>query len=114
MPEHQIALAADQFAELIGGVKTFDTRRDAGYGVGSILCFQEYEPVVQSDVLLGTDINTTVPSGRTARRRVSHILRGTDWLPRGFVIMALQDVYGPEDAVWRELHKRALPRKGTD
>jgi hypothetical protein len=102
MPEHQIALAADQFAELVDGVKTFHIQRDAGYALGDILCFRETRNVLQPD----TDGNT-----RTARRRVSHILRGTDFLPRGFALMALLDVYGPEDAVWRELHKRALPHK---
>ena len=97
MPEHQIALAADQFAELVDGVKTFDIRLNAGFNVGDILCFREVGNLVSLEM-----------SGRTARRRVSHILRGTEWLPRGFVVMALLDVYGPEDAVWRELSKQAL------
>ena len=94
MPEHRLKIAPDSFAELVAGTKIFEIRRDDGFDVGDILCLCEWDAV--SDTC----------SGRTARRRVSHILRNTYWLPASVVIMALIDVYGPDDRHWTTLHKQ--------
>ncbi len=84
MATRTILIEAAQFADLCDGSKTFEIRPDDGYTIGDILWYIEGN---QPD-------GDWLPTGRTALRRVTHILRGTDWLPRGFVVMALVDAYG--------------------
>lgn len=111
MTEHTVPTTVDAFAELCSGEKTFEIRRDAGYAVGDILCFQEYEPIVETHPAIDMKYDTTRDTGRRARRRVSHLLKGQKWLPSGFVVMALIDVYSDYDREWRRLHKAAAPHK---
>jgi len=109
MTEHIIPTTAEAYAELCSGEKTFEIRRDAGFAVGDILCFAEYEQVVETHPAIDMKYDTTRETGRRARRRVSHLLKGQKWLPSGFVVMALIDVYGKEDRTWRKLHKASMP-----
>lgn len=103
MTEHHIAINAESFGELCDGSKTFEIRRDDGYAIGDTLTYREHIPVPENSMaFMSPD-----PTGRTACRRVSHILKGTDWLPQGFVVMALVDAYGPDDKWWKDLHIRS-------
>lgn len=83
MPIHTIDVDTDTFNEVATGVKTMEIRPDTGYAIGHILVYREDE--------------------RTARRRITHLMRDIEWLPKGFVIMAFVDAYGPEDNKWKRL-----------
>ena len=77
--EHDLKSLPAAFAELLTGTKTFELRLDdRPYAVGHTLRLREW-----------VDESYT---GRTVTKRVSHTLRDTEYLPKGFVLMALVDV----------------------
>src|SRR5574343_129180 len=77
--EHDLRSLPAAFSELVNGTKTFEMRvDDKPYTVGDTLRLREW-----------VDESYT---GRTVTKRVSHTLRDMDFLPKGFVLMALVDV----------------------
>lgn len=84
MTEHDLKTWPEHWQAVADGVKTFELRvNDRGYQVGDVLHLREWHPT------------TSLYSGRSCRRRVTHLLVGGQFgLADGHVIMSLQPEHG--------------------
>lgn len=83
---HELKCWPQYFAEVVGGSKTFEVRKDdRGYQQGDLLILREYDPA------------TDTYSGQTVRAEIGYVLRDScAAIPNfdGHVVFSLLDVTG--------------------
>jgi hypothetical protein len=79
MTEHELKTWPEHYAAIDGGSKTVELRlNDRPYAVGDSLLLREWEPLEAGY------------TGRQLRVRVTHILRGGEWLAPGYIAMSIR------------------------
>lgn len=78
MTIHELKTWPEYFYYVNRGIKNFEIRKnDRDYKVGDVLCLKEYEP--------GTGKYTE----RICLRQITYIMKNTDFVKEGFVVMAI-------------------------
>lgn len=79
MKTHELKILPDHYREVAAGRKTYEVRRnDRGFEVGDVLHLLEWSPAA------GWSASPTIV------RRVSHVLRGSDLVAPGCVVLGLE------------------------
>jgi hypothetical protein len=99
MTEHDLKTAPEHFQALCDGDKTAELRKDdRNFAVGDTLearymawwdgaTYEERHFWYSRRLAIINSLYT----GRTLRRRVTHVLRGGPWLCEGFVMLSLKE-----------------------
>lgn len=103
MTTHELKTHPPHFADVAGGVKTAELRRDdRGYAVGDTLVLREWEPALYAQALAdgstAEEATAFAYTGEAVRARVTHILRGGPWLAEGYAMLSIH-LFDP-DCFW--------------
>lgn len=95
---HELKCWPAYFRPLANGEKTLELRRDdRGFAVGDILHLREWDPATERY------------TGSATYRRVTHIVRGGEWLAEGFCAMSLG---APDyDTMYQHRHAGTGPKE---
>lgn len=99
---HTLKIVQPFFDAVASGEKTVELRKDdRGYGEGDILVLREYDPAADTY------------SGKQVERRVTHIVRGGEWLADGYCAMSIREIT-PKEIAGIPFYKGRKPVCGID